>query len=133
MANISEFTVARAEIQGAVEVEQLQDRSRCPRRLKLARLLSYKSNVDHYEGYVSSPIAQLSDMHTMLRIPYVHPRAKLQCRTISAPFVRATLMYDWVTKRKSTCPRMPRPFFLIDSVYINSRFYVCLIFPVEFQ
>ena len=83
-----------AEIQGAPEVEQLQD----PDVSGYCNLQdfwgTYKCNGGRCEGYVSSPIAQLSDMHTMLRMPYVHPRAKLQCRTISAPFARVTLMYD---------------------------------------
>lgn len=110
------------------EGQQTVARSRCPLSLQLARLFvreTFKCNVGHYGRHVSSRIGQLSNMHTMLRIPYVHPRAKLQCRAISGPFGRPTLIYHFVGKRKRNvvAERTSCPSTLINHLNVNRAFH----------
>lgn len=97
--------------------------SRCHNARILARLgwlFAQKwRDVGRYESHVTlapASIGQLSNMHTMLRIPYVHPRAKLQCRVISGKTLRpcATLIYHFEAgerKRNVVVPSFRRADF----------------------
>lgn len=74
--------------------------------------------------YPRASIGQLSNMHTMLRIPYVHPRAKLQCRVISGKTLRpcATLIYHFeVGERKRNV--------VVVVVWKSRLSFSCLIYP----